>query len=401
MKKYFIFAATALVALAACSKVEVSTPEQDKAISFQVANYVGKTKAGESAFDTDKTFKTSAWFHPTSGEAQSFMSAEVIKWQSSRTPKQWASDRMFYWPKTGYVNFFSWAGSPEPTVTEGSAKYGDASATPTYITIATDADAMLANGAYRYASANHNANVYNINYESVDVTGVPTLFHHMLSKVTFIVKFDATGADAKNKWDLTINNASLTYADKGALNVTFTDPGSTAQAAWPYATTAVNWTMKPNDNKVLAVTENIGATNMQTTIGGNVSEGKTLLNEITVLPQALDATDGSNARFAINYTLKHYYDTADYAANPSAEPVWTEQIFETVNLTDPADPTNPGDALGSLALTAFSSEVVPAWNMNYKYIYTVTIRPNKTVTFDPAVVVWADPVNSGYTYPED
>ena len=400
MKKYFILAAISLVTLAACSKIEVSNTEPDKAVSFMVANYVVKTKA-ESAFDTDKTFKTSAWFHPLSGDAQTFMSAETIKWQSSRDPKQWASDRLYFWPKTGYVNFFSWAGIPEPTVTEGVAKYGDASAS-TYITIGTTDDAMLANGAYRYSSDNYNANVYNeISYESVDVKGVPTLFHHLLAKVTFVVKFDAQGLDPKNKWDLTINSASLNYADKGALNVTFTDPGSTNQAAWPFATTAVNWTMKSGDNKELAVTENLGADNKQTTIGGNISEGKTLLNAITVLPQNLSATDGSNARFSINYTLKHYYDTADYAANPDAEPVWTEQIFETVNLFDPADPTAPGDALGSLALTDFTSSVVPAWNMNYQYIYTVIIKPNKTVTFDPAVVDWVDPVNTSYTYPNN
>lgn len=395
MKKYFILAAVAFVALTACSKIEVSNTVPDKAVSFQVANYVAQTKAGESAFDINDTFKTSAWFHPTSGDAQVFMASEVIKWQASRDPKQWASDRTYFWPKTGYVNFYSWAGSPEPAVTDGAAKYGDASAaTPSYITIATDADAMLANGAFRYASSSSNANLYNVEYESVDVTGVPTLFHHMLSKVTFIVKFDATGLDAKNKWDLTINSAALIYADKGALDVTFTDPNATGVAAWPFAAQAVNWTVKKGDNKTLAVTANLGADNKQTTTGGNVSEGKTLLDDITVLPQDLTAATGTNARLAINYTLKHYYNTGT-----DTDPVWAEQIFETVNLYDPADPSNPGDALGSVALTEFTTASVPAWNMNYKYIYTVNIKPNKTVTFDPAVVDWVETVNTSFTYP--
>ena len=395
MKKYFILAALALVALTACSKIEVSNTVPDKAISFQVANYVAQTKAGQSAFDINDTFKTSAWFHPTSGDAQVFMDKEVIKWQASRDPKQWASDRIYFWPKTGYVNFYSWAGSPEPAVSDGAAKYGDA-ANDTYITIATDADAMLANGAFRYASSSSNTNLYNIEYESVDVTGVPTLFHHMLSKVTFIVKFDATGLDAKNKWDLTINSAALIYANQGALDVNFTDPSSTGVATWPFNAAAVNWTMKSNANTTLAVTENLGDSNKQTTIGGNLSEGKTLLNEITVLPQDLTSATGSNARLAINYTLKHYYNTGD-----DANPNWTEQIFETVNLYDPADPSNPGDALGSIALTQFTTESVSAWNMNYKYIYTVKIKPNKTVTFDPAVVDWVEPVNTSFTYPND
>jgi hypothetical protein len=115
------------------------------------------------------------------------------------------------------------------------------------------------------------------------------------------------------------------------------------------------------------------------------------LDEITVLPQDLTATTGTNARFAINYTLKHYYkDGSD----------WKEQIYETVNLFD-APTSDPGDYLGSVALTDFTSSSVSAWNMNYKYIYTVTIKPNKTVTFDPAVVAWEDPVNTSFTYPND
>nr|MCR5850777.1 lipoprotein [Bacteroidaceae bacterium] len=88
MKKYFILAAVALVALTACSKIEVSNTVPDRAISFQVANYVAQTKAGESAFDINDTFKTSAWFHPLSGDAQIFMDKETIKWQSAST--QWA-----------------------------------------------------------------------------------------------------------------------------------------------------------------------------------------------------------------------------------------------------------------------------------------------------------------------
>lgn len=378
MKKYFIFAAVALVALAACSKVETGVATQDRAISFQVANYVPQTKAGETAFSTDETFKTSAWFHPTSGDAQPFMASEIVKWQSSA--KQWSPDRTYFWPKTGYVNFFSWAGAPEPAVTDGAAKYGDP-ATPTYVQIDTNANAMLASAAYRYSVANYNSNAYNIEYESTDVTGVPTLFHHMLAKVTFIVKFDASDVvDANNKWDLTINSASLNYADKGAINVTFTDPTSTGQA-WPYTTPAVNWTVKSGDNVTVDVTKNLGDSNKQTVVAPNVSAGKTLLNEITVLPQDLTA-GGSNAKFSLNYTLKHYYNDV-------------EQIYETVNLSDTG--TAP---LGAIALTAFTTNSINAWNMNYKYTYTITIKPNKTVTFDPAVEPWLTD-SAGYTYPND
>ena len=46
MKKYFILAAAAIVAMAACSKMENDyTSVPDKKISFEVASYLAQTKA--------------------------------------------------------------------------------------------------------------------------------------------------------------------------------------------------------------------------------------------------------------------------------------------------------------------------------------------------------------------
>ena len=150
MKKYFIFAAAALVALAACNKIE-KTEAVDVPISFQVANFVGQTKAGESLFPIDSTFFTYSWFHENAtAAAQAFMVGEEVKWQA--TPKQWASNRAYFWPKTGWLNFFSYTGYPRPsTVTEGSVKYTNVAITD------TTNDAMLASAAYRYSK---NENVY-------------------------------------------------------------------------------------------------------------------------------------------------------------------------------------------------------------------------------------------------
>lgn len=354
MKKYTILAAVALVASAACSKVENTVVTPDQAIAFQVANYVPQTKAGEVKFDEAKTFNTYAWFHPETGAAQAFMADETIKWQA--TSKSWASDRTYFWPKTGYVNFFSYAGIPAPVVTDGSATYTDK-------TIAITDDALLASAAYRYS--NSTANKYGLQYgaDNTDVTGVPTLFHHLLSQVSVIVKFDASEiSDTKNKWDLTVNTLALNYDNKGSLTVTFTDPGSTGEA-WPYAAGTVNWTPSGAYTKLDATTS-VGA--VQTTTAPNVSDGLTFFDAITVLPQAL--TD--NATIDLNYTIKHYYDGA-------------EQIYETVDLPD-------------IKLTDFTVEAITAWNMNYKYTYTITVKPNSTVTFDPAVEAWEEKA-AGYT----
>ena len=47
MKKYFIIAVAAVVAMAACTKVETDGNVPGKRISFQVANYASQTKAAE------------------------------------------------------------------------------------------------------------------------------------------------------------------------------------------------------------------------------------------------------------------------------------------------------------------------------------------------------------------
>ena len=376
MKKHFILAVAAVAAMAACTKTEVNAP--DHAISFQVANYVPQTKTGEVAYDGTQ-FNTYAWFNPESGDAQVFMNNETIKWQS--VSNSWASDRAYFWPKTGDVNFFSYAGTPVPAVTNGSATYTDK-------TIAITDNALLASAAYHYGATNWNTNVYSgITYGTdTDVTGVPTLFHHILAQVSFIVKFAATGiTDTNYKWDLTVNSASIEYANVGTLTVTFTDPNTTGQA-WPFTTAGYNWVPKANTaNTELEAPAGTGAVefdgtaNKQTVTanatGDAVSDGIYIIKEVSVMPQNIVPTTGSNAVLNINYTLKSYYDDA-------------EHITETVDLTD-------------LVLSQkFTSNAITAWNMNYKYTYTITIQPNKTVTFDPAVEAWATDA-AGYTYPED
>ena len=52
----------------------------------------------------------------------------------------------------------------------------------------------------------------------------------------------------------------------------------------------------------------------------------------------------------------------------------------------------------AISVDAFNN-AVNAWNMNYKYVYTLTVKPNKTVTFDPAVAEWEEVTNPEYIYP--
>ena len=142
-------------------------------------------------------------------------------------------------------------------------------------------------------------------------------------------------------------------------------------------------------------------TQVQQGAGGSasVNNGRVLFEEVSVLPQDLTAATGTGAKLSLNYTLTHSYDTQDYTANPSGPAIWTDQITETVNLTDAVVSGNP--ALGSIALTDFTSNDYDYWYMNHKYIYTVTIKPDHSITFSPAVIPWVESNTTGYTYPND
>ena len=121
---------------------------------------------------------------------------------------------------------------------------------------------------------------------------------------------------------------------------------------------------------------NIGASNKQTTEAGSISAGKDLYKDLSVLPQVI-GNPGTTAKLGIKYTLISYYNNAKH-------------IEETIDLT----------GVNAIAIADFTNNTISQWNMNYKYTYTVTIKPNKTVTFDPAVEAWQTD-SAGYTYPND
>ena len=357
MKKLFVFAA-AVIALAACSKSEVNTIG-DKAVTFEVANYVSPVTKANVSFGTGNTFKTNSWVHTTlngAASTQEFMANETISWNA--TEKQWMPSRMYYWPKTGYVNFFSYAGTINPTATaEGSISYTDA-------TINVADDILVADAAYEYIG-----NVSTYHLDDAGVTGVPTLFHHMLSKVTFNVKLDASDAIPSDdyQWEVVVDSCKLGYANKGTATFTFSD-GQAANVAAPVANVQTwaeakdyAWTIVANNkDSELASTVIGNANKMTATNAQKVSDVKTLFNEISVLPQNLSAANAW-AQFSLTYTIKSTYKS-------------TSTIEETV----------------TIPLTNILTYVpsITGWKMNYKYIYNIIIKPGEPVRFDPAVVNW-------------
>jgi hypothetical protein len=365
MKKLFILAAAAVAVLAACTKTEVVDNTPDKAITFQVANYTNQTKADShghtSLIDEGfNSFKTYAWYTPASGTAnQAFMAPATVEYDG--TNKLWhATDRTYFWPKTGYVNFFSFAGSKLPTSValddtdsyKAKAKYEDQ-------TIAIDDNILAADGAYGFSSnpsASHGLD--NVS------EGVPTLFRHMLAKVKFDICVDAKNVtDDKNKWEVTVNSAVVKYRNVGTLDVTYPATPSITFDADGHPTTAgttdvftAAWTPKNVANaeltKVASVTPSAN--------GGEIGTAVPLIAESVVMPQVL-ATTG--VTIELNYTITHTYDGSN-------------AVVETVPIS-------------AKALTAFAN-AIDTWNRNTIYTYHIIIKPNGEILFDPAVEEWVE-----------
>ena len=366
MKKLFVISAAALVALAACTKSEVVDTTSDNAITFQVANYVPQTQTKADSHDhisliTDEGidhFTTNAYYHTEGYATQDFMVDQVIEWRSATS--EWAPQgREYYWPKTGYINFFSYAGTQNPdTKAENQLVYSNK-------TIATGDNILVADAAYGYSKSNPSA----IHALDGVTAGVPTLFNHVLAKVLFDVVIDATAiSDTHYSYKATINNAKLNYRNQGSLTVNFTAPdfsstvtpqtvaGNTTGIQWVAAGTNVDLAQDSADIEVEAAAGAVTATPV------------TLISESAVLPQDIDATD---VTFEMVYVFESTY--TDGTSNT---------VTETV--------TVPATALYDAAAVASSlAPSITAWNMNTIYKYHIIIKPNEPIRFDPAVVTWA------------
>jgi len=370
MKKYMILAAAALVASVACTKVENNVTTPDQAIAFQVANYAGQTtKAGETSLLTEGfyEFKTYAWYTSSTATNQEFMAPATVTWDSSNT--QWApSDRTYFWPKTGYINFFSFAGNFYPSTV---ALNGSAQAVATYAenTIATNSNILVADGAYGFF--NNDAAQYKLD----GVTkGVPTLFRHMLSRVKFDVKVDATDVDdTQNHWKVTVTSATVSYRNKGTLVVNFPSTPSITLGTDNKPTTAGTTLKYISETWTPASAANVTLTNagdvVVETDGHAASAAEVLIADSVVMPQTI-ATTG--VTIAFTYTLEHEYDG-------------TPTVSEVV-------------PIAATALTDFTPSIA-AWDPNTIYTYHIVIKPaaDNKILFDPAVETWAEIDTPTYT----
>ena len=405
MKKYFIIAA-AVVAMAACSQDQIVDNGPGAKVTFQAANYVRATKAGEvSVFNDFKTFQCRAFLHAEGvdlldaahsyavngttyqeffGEAGETISPynssnTVIANPTTATDNvsYWAPSHEYYWPKSthSFVNFVGWYGTDGSAAVDPDIDYTyDSEASKWTASMTWDWDVtavgeaganfLYADMAWRY---NDNpAAAYHLNgLASGYNKGVPMLFHHALAQIS--VKAYAAAATAAsgepanatlsagtgaNAGKITDGNAIWTIQltdveinpiyTAGTLALTNADPGSTTAQAW-----TGDWSGTGTAGALSASDFNL----VQVT----KDDATDVIAATCVLPQTLGATVMLNFKLDI---------TTEYASG-SNEPENHEIIPFSIKLND----------MGTTS-----------WAKNTKYTYYLQINPSqKRVRFDPAL----------------
>ena len=415
MKKYFIIAAAAVVAMAACSKVETDNTPGRK-ISFEVASYSTQTKADPSSnssvlTETSGAFKSKAWLHANGGAASPFFGTsansniETVSYlEASHT---WEPELEYFWPKGAgsYINFVSWfaTNSNVPTtITETAMNWGTA-AEP--MTIVTDDNFLFADEAWRYTDNVGPTATYG--HDSVE-KGVPTLFHHALAKVAFNVRLSTVTASTKSIWDVDIQTVELKVGNNGYLDLVNADPNTDATTrAWRLGTTYAE------SAATLATSDNIGWTRPTTSTLETIVETGSTASDVTKQFTAVQFSDFKPTT-ATTTTPNTSGDWEELLAERTVMPQVIDGGVVTFKMTFyirvfHADNGNKVDFDGVSGISdadAFSTELITVegnlhtlvgaidnWKMNTKYIYNVTIDPvGKKVLFDPAVVDWATTV---------
>ncbi|MCR5276481.1 MAG: fimbrillin family protein [Bacteroidales bacterium] len=396
MKKFFFFAAAALVALAACSKVDtVETPARK--IGFNVGTYKAGTKADPSTKHAlqgeTNSFSSKAFLHADAGSGMTVQNmfgttGETVSFTAG-TPNVWEPSNEYFWPKaaSSYINFVSWYSKNTKSqfsaanVTEISMDWGT-NASP--VTIDSTDNILFADLAY-----NLKENKKDFITTSGVAEGVPTLFHHALAKLQFNMKLKTSTVSTKTIWDVAIQEATLTIANNGylALAIPVADTANKTKTTIPWkvgndaATSDIVGWARPSTgstNETLVETSSTAANTTKTlaklsfetfapkSLSDTATTAQVFLAERTVMPQTL----GSNVQFSLKFKISLFHGNNGAKVGDA----YSEEIVEipVTNLTT----------------------LVPSitdWKMNTKYIYNVTIDPvGKKVLFDPAVVDWAE-----------
>ena len=376
MKKFYLIALAACVALVACTKNEVRPVSTDQEITFETAVYKASSKAliSTNKYPKSATFGTVAY---RESNEEKYFGPEEVSYNS--TQHYWSTATAYYWPVNDALTFMSY--SP--------FKYQESAHSSTAITV-TDSYNQLA--IYDYDVAAHQDTdlmVADIQKgKKANTTqeppawqkGVPTVFHHKLSQIVAINFQTVDTQDPSTKKDYAnghdgssakpyvagdqqffINEVSLkNTCFKGSYSYVYDDSTSpaTTTETWTKAATTESstlWFTEPSAYRNAAGKFIKGGINPQRTD----ASGATATNKyILILPQTFEAYANKvdAPHIYIKYTVRTYYAADGYS---------DEVIEERVPIYD----------------------IHPTWAMNKKITYNFNLTKQR-IYWDPQVVNW-------------
>lgn len=275
MKKLNLFATAAIVAMTGCTQSESfdGLLTQDLEISFEAFAGQNNTKVGfEKGKITDPDFQfASVAYYTTEKDAWKTEASKVTPdwgdkgylgtlWLDFNDIKAVKSgnkiisfksaSKKAYWPKKGYLTFFSWYPSTVPAeMSKGALKIENYN-----IVSAADQDLMVADPALDVFRTDADANYTPINgKDTADYSGVKTIFRHKLTKIGVEARVKNLGESNLDKFEVTIKNVEIVgVANKGTFQG---DPMDYSHDAWTVDTTKranYNFPM-PADNNLVKV----------------------------------------------------------------------------------------------------------------------------------------------------
>ena len=389
MKKYFIIAAAAALALASCAKFETYNETNDELIPIAFSNYapkalsrVGDTYVNTNTLVNNKQFAVYAWqtanasFLTATPGTPNFMNPAVVTYKNDNA----SGEGNTYEP----VRFWPAGDTPSNLSFTAYYPYGGAGITaPTFSgnvgAYAFTAQSAAADMVDFCVADVVNDQVYNAtNKTSAGYKGTVNLpFKHMLTKVQFKFK-KATGLGTTTVIELVdaelagINNA-------GTLTATYTQNASpavnalgTTDYAWSAQSGAAGYevfvnTVNPESGSGIALTES----------ASTVADADIFL----MVPQTIAA---ATQKLNVTWNVK-VYDTAAHATANGAEGLLSStpnsaslSFYSDLKVSDTDD-------------TAASAI---QWARNSFITYTITIGP-KPIWFTATVDNWATEQN-GY-----
>lgn len=347
MKK-LVLAALAIAAMAACTKSNVQY-EQPGEIAFQpVAQKATKATYTSVSYPTTEKFNVWAWWDDSSAnDAPSYTDYEADLYISEgeftlKTGTSWGGTDPYYWPTTGSLVFAGY--SPASAKTDPSQFSYDLNTKTFKATNYVQSRALASTTDLMWFDVTDNSynNNANKNSQDKDVKGVPVVFKHALSWLTF--QFKLKDANVPEKWEIT--NVMLTGIEDKA---TFTAVKN-APPSW----TTPEYSLNGTDKDKFTVFKGSHTVTKDAAVLEGINTGSTGsidAGSVIVIPQLCGHT--TDAALVITYNLT---GTPGY-------------VLEDQTVTLPLN-VNGGE-----------------WLLGTHYIYTVTFGDNE-IFIVPEVTAW-------------